>query len=320
MPKPTSGQVHIDKPLTNISVAYMQSSSEFIADKVFPVVPVQKKSDKYFKYSKEDWFRSDAKMRAPGTQSAGGGYELTTDDYVCDRYSIHKDVDDDTRANADAPINVDREATEYVTRQLMLKKEKIWVSDYFTTGIWTGSTTGTDIVPSTLWSAVGSDPVGDVDAQRDAMKQTTSYEPNVMVVSRSVHTILKNHATILERIKYTQKGIVSEDLLATLFGVDKYLVASATENTATEGKDADMNFMFGKDVLLAYAAKSPSIMQPSAGYTFGWNGLLGSGATGSRIKRFRMEDIESDRVEGDLAFDLKVVGADLGVFFNGAIA
>ena len=58
MPSPTQADVHINVPLTNVSVAYMQSSSSFIADKVFPKVPVNKQSDLYWKYSKSDWRRS----------------------------------------------------------------------------------------------------------------------------------------------------------------------------------------------------------------------------------------------------------------------
>lgn len=46
--QPTASDVHIDKPLTNISVAYIQNTNEFIADKVFPTVPVDKQTDKYF--------------------------------------------------------------------------------------------------------------------------------------------------------------------------------------------------------------------------------------------------------------------------------
>ena len=38
----TSGAVHIDAPLTNLTVAFVQDATGFIADKVFPRVPVDK--------------------------------------------------------------------------------------------------------------------------------------------------------------------------------------------------------------------------------------------------------------------------------------
>jgi hypothetical protein len=46
MPLLTPSQVHIDAPLTNLTTAYVQSQDNFIADKVFPIVGVEKQSDK----------------------------------------------------------------------------------------------------------------------------------------------------------------------------------------------------------------------------------------------------------------------------------
>ena len=43
---PQSNEVHIDAALTNLSVGYQNPA--FIADRLAPVVPVRKQSDKYF--------------------------------------------------------------------------------------------------------------------------------------------------------------------------------------------------------------------------------------------------------------------------------
>ena len=60
MTNPTAGDVHVDRLLGNISTAYIQKQSAFIADKAFPIVPVDNKSDRYTSYSKEDWLRDVA--------------------------------------------------------------------------------------------------------------------------------------------------------------------------------------------------------------------------------------------------------------------
>ena len=73
---PKMQNIHIDRALTNMSVAYMQDADVFIAGKVFPIIPVQKQSDLYFIYEKEDFFRDEAAERAAGTESAGGDYEF----------------------------------------------------------------------------------------------------------------------------------------------------------------------------------------------------------------------------------------------------
>jgi hypothetical protein len=58
MPNPTISDLHVNAPLTDVSVAYMQDQSAFIAAKVFPNVPVKMKSNLYYKYNQEDFMTS----------------------------------------------------------------------------------------------------------------------------------------------------------------------------------------------------------------------------------------------------------------------
>ena len=71
MPQPTAGDVHVNRLLGNVSTAYIQKQSAFIAAEAFPVVPVDNKSDRYPAYSKEDWMRDEAQERAPGPTPTG---------------------------------------------------------------------------------------------------------------------------------------------------------------------------------------------------------------------------------------------------------
>lgn len=316
MPQPTSSQVHVDAILTNISVAYIQKQTNFIASRVFPIVPVEKKSDVYYTYTKNDWFRDEAQRRAAGTPSAGGGYGLSTASYMCEKWAFHKDVDDDTRNNADAPINVDREATEYVTSRIALKQETEFAASYFGSSIW-----GTDSTPTNLWSDfTASDPIGDIDTGKRTILATTGYEPNKLVLGYDVFIKLKNHPDLIDRVKYTGAKVLTAELLASLFEVEEVLVAKAVKATNLEGAAQAYAFVAGKHALLAYAAPTPGLLAPSAGYIMSWKGV--SGGLGKTIgtKRIRMEELASDRIEAETAFDMKVVGADLGYFFASVVA
>jgi hypothetical protein len=97
------------------------------------------------------------------------------------------------------------------------------------------------------------------------------------------------------------------------------LVPRIGENTAKKGKTDSMSLMYGKHAMLAYANPSPSIDQPSAGYTFSWKGYFGASASGLRIKQFRIEPKEVDRIEGEMATDMKITAADLGAFMYRAV-
>jgi hypothetical protein len=320
--QPTPSDVHVNQPLSMISIAFLQDLNEFIADKVFPNIPVQKQSDRYYFYPRGNWFRSQAKERAPATESAGSGYDIdSTPTYVAKPIALHKDVDDQLRSNADPMIDLDRDATEFVTRQLALKREKDWAARFFATGVWTGSTTGGDITPATLWSAPGSTPIEDIRAQKSSIKTKTGFKPNTLVLGNKVWDVLQDHPEFTDRIKYTERGIVGLDLIAAVLELDQVLVATAVENTAAEGLAESMSFVLdSKDALLCYSNPRPSLMTPSAGYIFSWAGYLGAGPAGQRMSRFRMQQLRADRVEGEMAYDMKVVAPEMGAFFNNAVA
>ena len=76
--------------------------------------------------------------------------------------------------------------------------------------------------------------------------------------------------------------------------------------------------MYGKDALLLYVPARPGLKTPSAGYIFAWSGMLGAGAFGTRMVRIPipLKGNGAERIEGEMAFDMKVVSADLGTFFH----
>lgn len=325
--QPGPGDVHVDSPLTNISLAFIQSAQGFVADRVFPRVPVTKQSDKYFTYDRGYFNRDEMKKRAPGTESAGANYTISSDSYSCDVWALHRDVDDQTRANADSPIQLDREATEFLTVQALISRERQWATSFFTTGIWTNEVTGVSGAPGASefqrWDEDASTPIEDVRAGARAMHESTGFRSNVMVLGRAVYDALLDHPDIvgrLDRGQTTGPAMVMRQNLAALFEVDEVVVMDAIYNSAVEGATNSHTFIGGKHCLLAYRAPSPGLMLPSAGYTMVWSGLLGGGALGTRISRFRMDELRSDRLEIESAYVQKLVAADLGYFFLTAVS
>lgn len=323
---PTKTEAHIDRALTNMSVAYMQEESNFIADKVFPRIPVKKQSDVYFIYNKGDFFRDEARVRSGASESVGGEYGVeSSDPYYCRVHAFHKDVTEQDRANTDEPLDADIDAQEFVSQKMLVRRETQWATKYFKEGVWTTERTGVAATPGAnevlQFDQIGSDPIKVVSNEIVNMASKTGYRPNTIVMTPAVFYALKNHEDILDRIKYTQKGIVTTDLLATLFEVDNIYVAWSVVNTANQGAEDDIDFVMGKHMLLAYVNPRPAIKKPSAGYMFTWTGLKGAGALGNRVVRIPMDmlGLGTERIEGEIAFDLKVVAQDLGVFFKNIV-
>ena len=101
---------------------------------------------------------------------------------------------------------------------------------------------------------------------------------------------LKDNQDILSRIQYTQRGIITPEILASLFDVEKVLVPRGIYETAAKGATSAPARIAGSGkALLCYATNTPSIDEPSAGYFFAWKGLFGASplAAGSRSSGWR---------------------------------
>ncbi len=327
--QPSRSDVHVNGPLTNISIAFLQNANAFVADRVFPNIPVSKQSDLYFTYDRGEFNRDEMKPRAPGTESAGGTYKIGEDSYFARTRAYHRDIPDQLRANADSPISLDREATEFLSQKALINRELNWVDAYFKLTVWTNDRAGNAAPTGTqflFWDDEDSTPIEDIRTARRTVLESTGFMPNVMVCGRETYDILLDHPDILSRITAGQTpggpAIVMRQTLAALFELDEIMVMDSIQNVGPETQAAASlestthEFIGGDNALVCYRAPSPGIMTPSGGYTFSWTGLMGSGALGGRIKRFRQEALESDRIEIQMSYTHKLVGKDLGVFFS----
>jgi hypothetical protein len=326
MPQPSINQVHVDAILTNASVAYIQSADNFIATKVFPIVPVDKQSNLYFKYTKEDWFRDDATLRADGSEAATSGYGLSTDSYYANVYAVKKAVGDQTMANFDNPLDPMRDAAKFTAQLILNRLENQFVSDFIKTSVWGTDYTGVSGTPSVgtqfkQWSDLAnSDPIQDIEFGKAKILSTTGFEANKLVLGYDAYQVLRNHPDIIDRVKYTGRDVPDTQYLAQLFGVDEVLVAKAVKNTATEGQTGSFSFAFGKSALLVYAPANPGLLTPSAGYSFQWRGVSeGLGLTVG-TKQYRLEQNAATYIESQIAFANKIVAADLGFYFATCVA
>lgn len=330
--QPTLSQVHVAAPLTNIAVAYMQDDANYIADKVFPIVPVEHQSDLYYTWSKDDFFRDEAQPRADGQESAGSGLNLTTASYAAKVWALHKDIGDQMRRNADPAVDIEVAVTRALMQKLLIRRDRQFASTYMTSGVWGTDITGVAASPGAnqvfQWSdPVNSDPFADIENGQTTILQNTGQEATVLALSYPVYQALRRHPLVIDRIKYTMQADakrITPELLAAAFDVERVVVAKAVYNSAKEGATGSYSFAVGKNALLCHAAPSPGLMVPSAGYIFGWAGLEGNNADGvsawSEPVPNRGRPGSTVRCEAEMAFAMNVVGSDLGYMFNSITA
>jgi hypothetical protein len=332
MTQPTARAVHVDQPLTNISIAFLQNASNFVASQVFPNIRVQKQSDVYYTYDRGFFNRNQARLRAPATEAAIAGFGLSTDSYAAKVVSLKTQMAWQVMSNADTPVQLERANTELLLHQMLIEKEVDWASKYFAGSVWGTNYTGVASSPTTTqtiqWSdQTSGDPIGDIRQAKTDMLERTGFGPNTMVVSQRVLDALVDHPDIVDRIKYSggvgnqNPAVTSEQALSQLFAIPRILVMRAIQNTAAEGDANVHSFIGGKSALLTYVAPTPGLMTPSAGYTFTWSGYQGaSNEFGISVERRERDLIKATEIESEMAYVHKLVSSDLGVYFGSIVA
>lgn len=308
MAQPLIGDIHIDTALTEFSVQY-RNDALYIADRLFPRVPVAKETGKYFIFDIAEWFRNEK----PGLRDLQAlpdevEYTISTGTYACQERAFQKAIPDPIRRNTDQPLDPDRNATQRVTEALLMALEKDVAGDVFSTTTFSGFTaalSGTD-----QWDNAASNPRAKVmDAHENVIKQAGA-KANVAVMGRQVYTKLLQHPDFVDNVKYTSlPGMAPiSDAIANVFGVDTVLVGDAIENTADEGQTASFSFVWGKFFLLAYVNPAPALESPSLGYTMAFQDRV--------VERFRDDRRYTDYIVARESWDEKVVSARSGYLYS----
>ena len=317
--------VPIDPVLSNLSVALWQDAKGFIADKVFPTVPVETQSGQYYVLDDANLNRDTAERRADASESAGDSFILSDGAYNATVFALHKDVGDQLQANyINVPGTPFNSASKFLVMKMLLRQEVQFAADYLVTGVWGLDEAGVASSPSTdeflQWNDAASDPIADMERWKDQIA-SAGFNANVLAIGRTVWNALKNHPDIIDRYKYTSGGAkVSEQAIAELFDLERIVVGRAIRNTAKRGQAATNAAVVGKQAMLVYTPDAPGIEVPAAGYTFSWTGVSDGLGESIGTKQFRMEHLAADRVESQIALDNKLVAASLGVYAGSVVA
>lgn len=329
MPLLTPSQVHIDTPLSNLTLAYAQSQTNFVADKVFPTVGVARQSDKYYIYDRANMNRTgDVKKLAPRTEVNRIGMTISNSSYFADVYGLGMDFDEQTIANEDEVLNIRSAGAETLAMRLMIHREENFATTFFSTGVWGTEVAGAASGAGTpvYWNDyTNSTPITNVtDARRDMQLKSGGYKPNTMVVGKVTRDELINHPDILARLNggstVNNPALITDAKLAEIFEVENFFVMEAVNNTAVEGAAESNAFIGGKHALLCHTPSSAGLMTPAAGMTFAWNNIPGANNLGITVESFSDDALKrqqiAEHIQVKMSYDMKVVGADLGYFFK----
>jgi hypothetical protein len=349
-----SGNVHIDVVLTQISVAWPNEG--LVGNVLFPSVPVAKQSNKYYIFQgREGWYPALDDARAPGAEANEiPGLTVSLGSYFCQEHALQLPVTDEERENADSPLSPDRDGAELLASRISLGKEYriynlVTTAANFNTNL-TVALTG---APQTLangtfgpqWdTSATATPIKDIRQAARDMHNVSFLQPNQAVIPYRVMSALEDAQDFITRIQYTERAILTPDLIAALMSLSNVVVPGFGIATNNPGQTLALSYLWNKEVLLAYAPPRPGLKVPAFAYQFTWGfpgggagGMgFGSGAfsgegipngptvlnpsdsgdgrssnlTGGIVDRWREERRASDLVRFRQRYDLELIGLD----------
>jgi hypothetical protein len=297
-----SGNAHIDKVLTNISIGFPNAG--MVADVLFPSVGVAKQSDKYYIFGREGWLPEDD-VRAPGTEANEiPGVALSLDSYYASEHALQIPVTDEERENADAPLSPDRDATNLVTSKILIGRELV-MKNLATTAANYASGMSTTLSGTAQWSDyVNSNPISDIKTGIRAINAQIFLDPTVAVIPYQVMSILEDHPDIIERVKYSERAILTEEIISAVLTLPRVVVPGMG---FVASPAAAATYLWGKDVILAYVPPNPGLKIPAYGYEFTWGY---GGNLKQAVDRWREEKRKSDLVRVARRYDVKHTAVD----------
>jgi len=309
----TGRDLHIDVPLTNLTIAY--DPPELIAPSIYPIVSVDKETGIYYVWPKAESMRLYDAYRARAREANRITFDVSSDGYAVKNYALAIDLPLEDIDNADAVLNIRESASQRVVNGLNLAWEDRLAATLINTTNMTSSSALTN-----NWSDISnSNPIDDIFVGRDAIRKLTGYTPNVGLFSDIAWTRFTRHPDVIDFIRgrgdSTGGGPVAQSAIAAAFGWSKVLIGRGLKNTAAEGIPAVFTDIWSTAFIQLYVATAPGLMQPSHGYTFRWtpSGLPGPLA----VERYTNVRPKTESVEVHMFQDEKVTGADLGFLIVG---
>lgn len=243
---PSLSSVHIDRALTDVSIMYRNEF--YIADQVLPILPVNKRSDKYFVYDPTmmlsgttlDANGKPKSYRRPKSRPAEIDYTLSANPFFAEQYVLAELVDDESVAEADSPLQPEIDATEMLTDRIKLDCEIQAARLMFTTTNYPSAnkvtlTTGGSGTSWASYSSANSKPLNNIRDGRTQVRKSIMRDANTLLMTQDVALTLADHPDIKDLIKYTNPDALTESGLPKKVRGLTVVEGSAQKNTSAEG-------------------------------------------------------------------------------------
>ena len=327
---PELANIHIDVALTNLSIGYV--NEDYVANRVFPVVPVEKRSDRYFLYNKDAFLRSSGidkqgrpgSIRRPGTRSTEILFDVSTNPFYCEQLARNYAFTDAEARLADAPLQPGIDATIALTEMITLDNEIAVAGKAMKRANYAAANKAQLTTGTTSWAqnsqtagAYTSFPIStDIPKAKKGVVSSLVRSATHMLLNYNAAVTLSQNWEYLDKIKYvSREGLTASGLAPVIGGLSIVEARTQKANSSENVSPVTTGFVWtddqGQDAALVYymPTAAPSLKMVALGLTFeAPDDSLG--ARGFLVKRWREEWIDSERIEVRTTRDWRFVATD----------
>lgn len=292
------GKRVVDPVLTTVARGYKNAA--FIGDQLFPVVEMDKEGGVIPTFGKGVFAVYDTR-RAPGANSNIATREnMGTQDITLDEHDLAFPVD--YREQNESIIDEEKKAARRATAGIELRREIYAATLAQDPSLYTGRTK--KLAAGKGWNATDSDPLKDMEAGIEVVREATGNRPNIITMGASVMSLLRYHPAIQGAVGSNERKRITEQIIQDLLNVDKVLIGGAV---SLDPKAKTIGDIWKDNVMLHYVAPqqadaaSADEYVPSFGYTFRRKGapvIDTFDSVGGKVKNVRYTDIYKVAVVG----------------------
>ena len=313
----TVASVHINRGISNQVVGFMASDEAFGESSLIPTIRSDKRSNSIWLYGKNTADVDNMTERADLAESSGSSLSVSTTTFTTKIWAHHIDLGDQTDANYDEPLDLERDIANHLGRKVVLKISDEFASTCLATSVWSGAS---DVTPTAKWNTAATDIIKQVSDQKEAFFLKNGVDSNIGFLTRDVYAATKFNTGIIARASVTvvpgSAARVNERILAELFELSNLVIVEALRNTNTAGTAHTLAFFSSKKFLLSYIGGDQLGGQQSMA-RYEWSGYAGSPVS---VTAERINLKAGVRFEVQYAFIFKILNADLGILFIAVIS
>lgn len=206
----------IDPVLTTLAQGY--ANNAFVADKLFPIVEVDKSQGKVPLFGKGTFLKRNLDRAMGASSNRIPLTELELLDYECIERDVEMAIDYLEEEQTNEIYKYETRTVKELTDILSLGRE-IEAARIATSPSYYSDSHKIILPTGGGFNQEGSDPVVTLKTAIDSFRYNSGIMPNVMIMAKETFEVIREHAVMTEKLRYAGLSTIGKELVEEVIGI-----------------------------------------------------------------------------------------------------